>query len=255
VAWVSLDRLDDDPAMLLASVASACCRAGLCDADLVAGLGDRSMSALGCGAPRLAAALSASPVPFVLMLDGLHELSSPGCRDVLEVVISAIPRGSQLAAASRSEQPHLPRYRVYGDALEFGPVGLALDADAARQIFAQANISLTPERAATMAEQTEGWPVGLSLAALIAEDSRGQPATVTGDDRYVADYLYHEVLSQQPKEVQRFLRHTAVLDQLSASLCEAVLGSSAAAIDLRRLEADGLFLIPLDRRRQRAPSR
>ena len=251
VAWVSLDRLDDDPAVLLASVASACCRAGLCDADLAAGLGDRSVPALACGAPRLAAALSASPVPFVLMLDGLHELRSPACRDVLEVVISAIPRGSQLAAASRSEQPHLPRYRVYGDALEFGPVDLALDAGGARQIFAHANVSLTPERAAAMAEQTEGWPVGLSLAALIAEDSRGQPATVTGDDRYVADYLYHEVLSEQPKAVQRFLRRTAVLDQLSASLCEAVLGSPAAAVDLRRLEADGLFLIPLDRRRQR----
>jgi len=251
VAWVSVDRLDDEPAALLASVASACCRAGLCDADLVADMDDRSVPALGCGAPRLASALRASPVPFVLMLDGLHELRSPGCRDVLEVVISAIPRGSQLAAASRSEQPHLPRLRVYGDALEFGPVDLALDADGARQIFGQVNVSLTAERAAAMAEQTEGWPVGLFLAALIAEDSRGQPATVTGDDRYVADYLYHEVLSQQPKAVQRFLRRTAVLDQLSASLCEAVLGSSAVAIDLRRLEADGLFLIPLDRRRQR----
>ena len=250
VAWVSVDRLDDDPAILLASVASACCRAGLCDADLLADLGDRSVPALGCAAPRLASALRASPVPFVLMLDGLHELRSPACRDVLEVIISAIPRGSQLAAASRSEQPHLPRHRVYGDALEFGPIDLALDADGARQIFAQVNVSLTPGRAAAMAEQTEGWPVGLSLAALIAQDSRGQTATVTGDDRYVADYLYHEVLSQQPKAVQRFLRRTAVLDQLSASLCEAVLGSPAAAIDLRRLEAAGLFLIPLDRRRQ-----
>src|SRR6516225_397648 len=57
VAWVSLDRLDDDPAVLLASVASACCRAGLCGADLVAGLGDRCVPVLGCGAPRLAAAL------------------------------------------------------------------------------------------------------------------------------------------------------------------------------------------------------
>ena len=38
----------------------------------------------------------------------------------LGVVIPAIPRGSQLAAASRSEQPHLPRLRVSGDALKLG---------------------------------------------------------------------------------------------------------------------------------------
>ena len=38
VAWVSLDRFDDDPAMLLVSLASAYCRAGLGRAGLVAGL-------------------------------------------------------------------------------------------------------------------------------------------------------------------------------------------------------------------------
>ena len=39
VAWASLDRFDDDPAMLLVSLASAYCRAGLGSADLVAGHG------------------------------------------------------------------------------------------------------------------------------------------------------------------------------------------------------------------------
>jgi LuxR family maltose regulon positive regulatory protein len=43
------------------------------------------------------------------MLDDLHELQSPACHDALSVVISGVPRGSQLVAASRSEQPHLPR--------------------------------------------------------------------------------------------------------------------------------------------------
>jgi LuxR family maltose regulon positive regulatory protein len=53
--------------------------------------------------------LRTSQVPFVLMLDDLHELRSPACHDALSVVISGVPRGSQLVAASRSEQPHLPR--------------------------------------------------------------------------------------------------------------------------------------------------
>ena len=74
--------------------------------------------------------------------------------------------------------------------------------------------------------------------------------TVTGEDRYVADYLYHEALIGQPKAVQRFLRRTAVLDQLCGPLCAAVLGSSAAAMQLRRIEAHILFLTPLDRQRQ-----
>jgi LuxR family maltose regulon positive regulatory protein len=250
VAWVSLDRLDDDPATLLVSLASAYCRAGLGSADLVVDMRGQGLSVLGRAAPRLAADFRASPVPFVLMLDDLHELQSPACHDVLGIVISAIPRGSQLAAASRSEQHHLPRLRASEDALEFSAPDLALDAAGARQIFSNAQVSVTTELAAAVTERTEGWPAGLYLAALIAKESRGQAHTVTGDDRYVADYLYHEALSRQPKALQRFLRRTAVLDQLCAPLCEAILGSSAAAIHLRQIEARNLFLTPLDRQRK-----
>ena len=66
VAWVSLDRFDDDPAILLASLASAYFRADLGSADLVAGMRGHGVSVLGRAAPRLAAEFRASPVPFVL---------------------------------------------------------------------------------------------------------------------------------------------------------------------------------------------
>ena len=250
VAWVSLDRLDDDPAALLTLLASAYARVSSGNADLVADMGGLGVSVLGRAAPRLASAFRTSEVPFVLMLDDLHELQSPACHDVLSVVISGIPRGSQLVAASRSEQTHLPRLRASGDALEFLASDLALDAAGAEQIFAQARVSLTGELAAAVTERTEGWPVGLYLAALIARDSNGEALTVSGDDRYVADYLYRESLMQLPESVQRFLRNTAVLDQLCAPLCDAVLGESGGQERLRGLGASNLFLIPLDRRRE-----
>jgi LuxR family maltose regulon positive regulatory protein len=250
VAWLSLDRFDDDPATLLASVASAYCRAGLGSPDLVLDMRGQGVSVLGRAAPRLAAEFRASLVPFVLMLDDLHELQSPACHDVLGMLISAVPRGCQLAAASRGEQPYLPRLRAAGDALEFWAGDLALDAAGARQIFANARVSVTPELAAVVTERTEGWPAGLYLAALIAKESRVPAQAPTGEDRYVADYLYREALIRQPKAVQRFLRRTAVLDQLCAPLCEAVLRSPAAAIQLRQIEAHNLFLAPLDRERQ-----
>jgi LuxR family maltose regulon positive regulatory protein len=250
VAWVSLDRFDDDPATLLVSLASAYCQAGLASADLVADMRGPGVSVLGAAAPRLAAEFRASPVPFVLMLDDLHELRSPACHDVLGVVISGIPRGSQLAAASRFEQPHLPRLRASGDALEFGAEDLALDAAGAQQIFATRQVSLTTEQAAAVIERTEGWPAGLYLAAVIAKQSHGQVPAITGDDPYVADYLYREALALQPEDRQRFACRTAVLDQLSGPLCDAVLGTSGAARELRRMEATSLFVISLDRRRE-----
>ena len=250
VAWVSLDRFDDDPAALLSLLASAFARVSPGHADLVADVSGLGVSVLGRAAPRLAAAFRTSAVPFVMMLDDLHELQSPACHDALGVVIAGVPRGSQLVAASRSEQPHMPRLRASGDAMEYGAGHLALDTAGAEQIFAEADVSLTRELAATLTERTEGWPVGLYLAAMIARDGGGEALTISGDDRYVADYLYRESLARLPEDDQRFLRRTAVLDQLCAPLCDAVLGESGAQDRLRRLEASSLFLIPFDRRRQ-----
>jgi LuxR family transcriptional regulator, maltose regulon positive regulatory protein len=249
VAWVSLDRFDDDPAALLAVLASAFVRVSPGNNGLVADMGGLGVSVLGRAAPRLASALRTSPAPFVLILDDLHELRSPGCHDVLSVVISGIPPGSQLVAASRFEQPHLPRLRASGDTLELGASDLALDVAGTEQIFAQAQLRLSHETAAVVTERTEGWPVGIYLAAVIANDTDGEALTVSGDDRYVADYLYRESLSHLSVDTQRFLRRTAVLDQLCGPLCDVVLGEPGAQEHLRRLEASNMFLIPLDRKR------
>ena len=202
----------------------------------MSGLG---VSVLGRAAPRLASAFRASPVPFVLMLDDLHEVQSPACHDALGVVISGVPPGSQLVVASRSEQPHLPRLRASGDGMEFGLGDLALDALGAEQIFSAAQVSVTPEQAAAVTDRTEGWPAGLYLAALIARDSNGEALAISGDDRYVADYLYRESLARLPESDQRFLRRTAVLDQLCGPLCDAAprrVGLAGAAPPARGVE-------------------
>lgn len=250
VAWASLDRFDDDPAAVLALLAAA--YAGITPgmdrlADDVRGHG---VSALGRAAPLLASALRSSPAPFVLMLDDLHELRSPACHDVLSVVFAGIPRGSQVVAASRGEQPHLPRLRATGDAFEITASDLAIDAAGAQQIFAGVQVPLDHDDAIGVVERTEGWPVGLFLAAAIARDGGGDALAVSGDDRYVADYLYRESMAKLPADHQRFLRRTAVLDRFTAPLCDAVLGTANAQDVLRGLEASDVFLVPLDRRRE-----
>src|SRR6476620_11324669 len=132
VGWVALDRVDDDPTMLLTLLASAYVRLAPGNPDLIAGMAGMGVSVLGRAAPRLAAAPRASPAPFLLLLDDVHELRSAAGHDVLSVVISGIPPGSQLVAASRYEQPYLARLRAAGDAMEILSVDLALDADQAR---------------------------------------------------------------------------------------------------------------------------
>ncbi len=250
VAWLSLDHLDDDPGALLFLLASAYERAVPEHAGLASAMSGLGVSALGRGAPRVASMFSKAPAPFVLLIDDLHELASPGCHDVLTVVLAGVPAGSQVVTASRAEQPHLPRLRAAGDAVELRAADLALDVRAAEEIFATARVDITPEQASEVTERTEGWPVGLHLAAMIARDARTEPWALSGDDRYVSDYLHRETFARLDPGMQAFLRRTAVLDRFTGPLCDAVLGESGAQERLRALEASNSFLVPLDRTRE-----
>jgi LuxR family maltose regulon positive regulatory protein len=250
VAWVSLDRFDDDPNALLALLASSFGKVFPERDDLVAEMRGAGVSPLGRAAPRLATAFRTSTSPFVLVIDDFHELSQPACHDALSIAMTGISAGSQVVTASRTEQPHLARLRASGDAFELDAADLALDAAGAMAIFSTAMVDLSSDEAARVTERTEGWPVGLYLAALIARDSGDATLSVSGDDRYVADYLYHSALARLPERDQQFLRRTAVLDQLCGPLCEEVLGDSDAQNRLWDLAASNLFLVPLDRRRE-----
>jgi LuxR family maltose regulon positive regulatory protein len=250
VAWVSLDRFDDDPATLLTLIASAFSQATGTDPALVADMLGPGVAMLGRSAPRLATALRRSPMPFVIVLDDLQEIRTPACHDVLGLVMAGIPDGSQLVAASRAEQPHIPRMRASADTTEILACDLALDSAGAEKIFAAAQVPVSREVAEAVARRTEGWAAGIYLASLITRESGEAEAPVTGDDRYVADYLQREALHQLPERLQRFLRRTSVLDDLCASLCEAVLEEPGAQDLLQELEASNHFLVALDRRRE-----
>jgi LuxR family transcriptional regulator, maltose regulon positive regulatory protein len=163
-------------------------------------------------------------------------------------VLGGVPEGSQVVLASRHEQAFLARRRVEGDVLEIGTDELRVDVAGARTIFEGAGAEASDAELASVVERCEGWPTGLLLCALLVRDG-GSVASLTGDDRFVADYLYRECLAQLPPRVQHFLRCTAVLDQLSAPVCDALLDHTDSGELLRGLEAAHLFLVPLDHRR------
>lgn len=250
VVWITLDRFDDDPPVLLSVLAEALARQGLGGPDLDGRTTAPHLSLLGRAAPRLASVLRAAPTPFVLVLDDLHELRSPACHDVLGVVVAGIPDGSQLVAASRDAQPHLARLRAADETVELGALDLALDVEGTAHVFAATDVPIAPAVAAAVTARTEGWPVGVHLAALVARDEGADAASLTGTDPCVADYLQREALRRLPDETRRFLRRTAVLDDLTAPLCDAVLGETSSLRHLRDLESAHLFLVPLDRHRR-----
>jgi LuxR family maltose regulon positive regulatory protein len=253
-AWVSVDEQDNDPRVLLSYVAKAL--------NAVQPVGERVFEALaspvssvpGSVVPRLGSAFWSMTAPVVLVLDDVHLLQNRECRDALSVLADHVPGGSQLVLAGRNEPPlRIARLRAEGRVLEIGPGDLMLSHEEAALLLRSAEVTLGEDDVAALHQRTEGWPVGLYLAALYLRE--GGPlgtAAVSfgGDDRLVSEYMESEFLARISHRHRVFLTRTAVLGRMCGPLCDATLELPGSAASLADLARSNLLLVPLDRRGQ-----
>jgi LuxR family maltose regulon positive regulatory protein len=253
VAWVSIDQRDNDPAVLLTYLAVALDRIEPIDPSVFRALAGPGAS-IGGAVTRLAAAMAAMPQPVALVLDHVELLGNQQCLDAVAELASQLPQGSQLLVASRTRPP-LPvaLLRAQGRVMELGTDKLAMDHQEAHALLHGAGVGLDDAEVSELVARTEGWPVGLYLAALALQPGRPQAAAgsvFTGDDRFMADYLWSELLGQLPPELVAFLTRTAVLERMCGPLCDEVLDTTGSSDVLASLEQSNLLLVPLDRQRQ-----
>jgi LuxR family maltose regulon positive regulatory protein len=113
--------------------------------------------------------------------------------------------------------------------------------------------NLPEETIQEVTARTEGWLVGLHLLRLSLPEQANPLVLledVSGDQRYILDFLTEEVLQRQPQEVQTFLLYTSILEQLNASLCDAVMEQASSQQMLQQLERANVFIVSLDSKRQ-----
>jgi LuxR family transcriptional regulator, maltose regulon positive regulatory protein len=252
--WLSIDRHDNDPAVLLTYLAVGLDRVEPIDPAVLGALASRCASITKTVLPRLGAALSSKALPVVVVLDDLQLLHHQEALEALAMLVDHLPPGSQLAVLSRGEPPlPIARWRAEGRLAELGPGDLAMDPAEAGSLLAAARVELSDVEVAELTRRTEGWPVALYLAALSIKtqhpSNRGGVG-FGGRDRFLVDYLQSVLLSRlSPTQVQ-FLTRTAVLDRLSGPLCDAVLGTTGSAAVLASLERSNLLVVPLDRQQE-----
>ena len=196
------------------------------------------------------------PHDFALVLDDCHVITNPTIHEALAYLLDNRPPKMHLVMLTRSDPPiHLAKLRARGDMLELRTGDLRFTTDeAALFLNAVMDLNLSDDNVSALDQRTEGWIVGLQMAALSMKgkaDAGDFIKAFTGSHRYILDFLSEEVIQQQPKSIQAFLRRTSVLDRFTASLCDAVLGGShGSARTLVDLDRRNLFLIPLDDERQ-----
>jgi LuxR family maltose regulon positive regulatory protein len=254
VAWVSVDRRDNDPVVLLTYLAVALDRVEPIDPGVFQALAAPGVLVVATVVPRFASAVSAMTEPVAVVLDHMELLDNRECLDAVAELAVRLPAGSQLMLASRRTPP-LPvaLLRAQGQVVEVGIDVLAMDQPEARALLEGVGVGLADADMTELSSRTEGWPVGLYLAALALKAGAQQNHAgfaFTGDDRFMADYLHSELLAQLPPEVMTSLTRTAVLERMSGPLCDAVLDTSRSDRVLSSLEDSNLLLVPLDRHRQ-----
>jgi len=248
VAWVSLDATDNSPRTFWSYVVGALRAAttpppGNPLAHLVPGLG-RDQESL----RRLVAGLERLPDPVVLVLDDLHLVDDPGVLADLAILLRLPVRQLRLVLLTRTD-PTLPlhRLRVAGQLVEVRSADLALSTADAEALLAGDGVRLGPGEADLLVGRTEGWPVGLRLAALfLGRDEPGhRAADFGGNDHAVVEYLAEEVLARHPPAMNEFLMRTSVAERVNASLARELTGQTRGQQHLEELAASNTFVIGL----------
>jgi LuxR family maltose regulon positive regulatory protein len=186
----------------------------------------------------------------VLVLDDAHTLSRARLRGTVEPLLEDLPAGSMIAVASRTE-PELPigRLRAHRELIEIRMRDLAMTPAEAAVLLRRAGLELGFEAVQALVRDTEGWPAALYLAALsLRQDPEldGVPR-FSGDDHLLSEFLRDEVLPSVPADLTGFVMRSAVLEELSGPVCDAVLDENGSALALARLERLNPLLVALDR--------
>jgi LuxR family transcriptional regulator, maltose regulon positive regulatory protein len=251
VGWVSADARDNDPAVFLTYIAVAIDRIDGIDPAVFRAL---TSPAAAVSVPlMLVSAIAALGQPVWLVLDHIEVITNRDCLDAIAQLALGLPPGSQLAIGSRDGLP-LPtaRLRAQGSLVEIGVEDLAMGGSEAPALLRGAGVELGDDDVGDLVRRTEGWPVGLYLAALAM--TSGSPhadlgLTFTGDDRFMGDYLRSEILDRVSPAEASFLTRTSILETMSGPLCDATLQETGASSALEDLENRNLLVLPVDHRR------
>ena len=249
VAWLNLDRTDNDPIVFLNAVAHALDRLDPVAPELLDEFTALMPRVSEVVLPGLAVELNRLS-PVELILDDVQELTEPQCLAALDFLLEEVPSESQVVLVTRA-QPELPlaRRRAAAELFEIHADELALDADETLALAESSGSHLSEQALEWLRERTEGWPAGVVLALRALPESASSDdiaKTISRTQREIAEYAFEVLLHRETAERRRFLLATSVLTKMTAPLCDTILGITNSSKLLADLERSNSFVIELD---------
>ena len=187
---------------------------------------------------------------LILVIDDLHELTSPEALAQLTRLLTNLPGNVHAVLATRRDLPlRLHQLRLAGELAEIRAADLRFTERETRELLDASGIALSEAGATRLHQRTEGWAAGLRLAVISLAghpDPERFVAEFSGSDRTVAEYLIAEMLDRQPDEVQQLLLRTSLLDRVNGELADLLTGRPGSEGILLELEDANAFVISLD---------
>jgi len=252
VAWLSLTRRHDDPVVLLAEIVEL-----LDGVEALPPKAKRELAAVTVDftsvlLPRLERVMAQRTCPFVLVLDDVHRLRRRQAVEVVGTLAACATPTRQLVLSSRTEpEVGVGRLRADRRLFEVTTTDLPLDRAEAATLLALAGVDLPARSVDRLWQRTEGWPVGLYLAARAVADEPDAVAAAdgfAGDDRLVTEYVRDALLAVLTRSIRDFMLQVSVLDDLTAGACDTLLQRDDSAMVLAEAARASQLLVPLDRR-------
>lgn len=238
VAWVSLNA-SDSPSLVTRAIVESVRRARGKE------LGGRLLDAIGSGEtlPALTALLAEvadSACPMVLVFDDCERVNDPAVLEVLDYLLHNLPPTLQIAAGSRSAIPlQTADLLAHGNLRHVTAAALRFDLDETIQLLPQRlGARADADLCARLYEITDGWPLGLQLAAAALErtdDWNRALQAFTASREETTRQLFGSVVVALPPDQAAFITRCALLDALHPALCEAVTGEEDAALWLQQI--------------------
>ena len=199
---------------------------------------------------RVLSELADAPGGVTLVIDDLHELTSPEALVQLTRLLTNLPPRVRAILATRHDvRLRLHQLRLAGQLAEIRAADLRFSGRETSELLDASGIALSAAGAALLHQRTEGWAAGLRLAAISLADHPDQErfvAEFSGSDRTVSEYLLAEMLDRQPPDVQDLLLRTCLLDRVNGELADLLTGRPGSERILLDLEDANAFVESTD---------
>ncbi|MEU1998689.1 protein kinase [Nocardia gamkensis] len=248
VAWIGIDRDDDNEIWLLAHLIQAIRRV---HPDVGAGLDqvleERPADAAAFVIPTLIDEIHAAGKTVVVIVEDWQRITDAGAHRAMEALLDNGCHHLRFVVTSR-EQSGLPtsRMRVHDELVEIGSAALRLTEAETRQILVERNgFDLTPEQVTEIHTATDGWPAAIQLVGLSLRgnaDPAQLIATLSEGNHGIREYLAENVLDTLEPKMLEFLMSIAVTERICGSLAAALSGEPDAEQLLEQAEQRELFL-------------